>query len=538
MKKKLLTTIPIVLALAACGGEASETEDAGTMTEEQQQAAENVNKEGFPIVDETVEMEFFVGKAPQNAPHDWNDILIWNEYEEMTNIDVEWRQVQTEALEEQKQLSLVQDDLPDVYYLASFTNSDILRYGDQGVFIPLNDLIEDYAPNLSKLMEESPEIERAITFPDGNIYSLPSVIDEDFVSFLVSARPFLNHVWLDEAGLETPETTEEFYEYLVAMKELDPVGNGETIPLGGTSINEIVQTFSGAFGVMNRGTRNGPIDFDEENEQVRFYPTTDGYRELLEYMNRLYSEGLIDPNIFTIEWGQFLANAQENLYGTFVFYDPTELFGEEIGQQYVGIAPLEGPHGDRMYSKVAPTVNTIGNFMVTRDNPNPAAAVRWMDYMYSDEGAKFYYMGIEGETYEEVDGEVQYIGDIANPPEGSTFEQELAKYLTWLGPTQGLAKQEFSQVSEAAPQSVAAAELIEPYIPEIWTGFTYTQEENDILTSIGADITKYVTESRDKFISGDLSFDEWDNYVETLEGMGLDQYMEVQQAAYERYISE
>lgn len=537
MKKKLLTFIPIVLTLAACGG-GGEADSASESTGADQAVIENVNEEGFPIVEETVEMDFFAGKAPQNAPHDWNDILIWNEYEDMTNIDITWEEVQTEALEEQKQLSLVQNDLPDVYFVSSFTNMDILRYGEQGVFLPINEYLDDYAPNLTALMDENPEIRKAITFPDGNIYSMPSVIDEEFTSFVIAARPFINHDWLEKLGMEIPETTEEFYDYLVAVRDLDPVGNGETIPLGGTSIGEITQTLSGAFGVMNRGTRNGPIDYDEENDQVRFYPTTDEYRELLEYMNRLYTEGLIDPNIFTIEWGQFLANAAENQYATMVFYDPIELFGEEVGQQYTGMAPLIGPNGTQMFSKVAPMVNTIGNFLITNENPNPAAAVRWMDNFYSDEGSKFYYMGIEGETYEEVDGEVEYIGDIANPPEGSTFEQELAKKLTWLGPTQGLAKQEFSNVSEGAPQSLEAAEKIEPHIPEIWAGFTYTAEENEVLSSIGADIQKYVEESRDRFISGDLSFDDWDNYVSDLENMGLEQYLEVQDQAYERYAEE
>lgn len=536
MKKKLLLIAPLALTLFACGSnEEAQVEDGNTLTEEQ---IENVNKEGFPIVDETVEMNFFAGKAPQNAPHDWNDILIWNEYEDMTNINIDWTQVQTDALEEQKQLSLVQDDLPDVYFVSSFVNQDLQKYGNQGVFLELTDLIDEYAPNLNKLMNEDPSIRKALTFPDGSIYSLPSVIDKDFTSFVVSARPFYNQDWLDEVGGEEPTTTDEFYDYLVSMKEADPVGGGKTIPLGGTSVNEIVQTFSGSFGVMNRGTRNGPIDYDEEQDDVRFYPNTDNYKELLQYFHKLYSEDLLDPNIFTIDWGGFLANAQENLYGTFVFYDPTELFGEEIGQQYTGLIPLEGPYGDRLFSKVAPNVNTIGNFIITKDNPNPAAAVRWMDYFYSDEGAKFYYMGIEGETYEEVDGKVEYVDSIKNPEGDTTFEQEVAKYVTWLGPTQGLAKEEFSSVSEGAPQSLESAERIKPYIPEIWTGFTYTNDENEILTSIGEDIVKYVEESRDQFISGDKSFDEWNDYVETLDQIGLEDYMEVQRAAYERYVSE
>ncbi len=536
MKKKWLTIIPLALTLAACG---TGNEAGGASEEEAQEAIENVQAEGLPIVKETVEMDFFVGKGAMNAEHDWNDFFLWNEYEEMTNIDINWNQVQTEALEEQRNLSLVQNDLPDVYYLAAFPNTDIYRYGDQGVFVALNDLIDEYAPNLKALMDENPEIRKAITFPDGNIYSMPSIIEEDFVSVRIASRPWINQDWLDELGMDIPETTEELYDYLVAVKDLDPAGNGDTIPFGATSTSELTAYFAGSFGTMNRGVRNGPIDFDEENNEVNFYADDEEYRDLLRYTNRLYSEGLVDQNIFTIEWGQFLANAQENQYATMIFYDPLELFGEEIGGQYDSMAALEGPNGDQSYVKVAPMVNTIGNFLITNENPSPAAAVRWMDNFYSDEGSKFYYMGVEGETYEEVDGELQYVDSIANPPEGTTFEQALSKQLPWIGSTQGIIKADYFNGSESAEMSLAAAEKIAPQIPEIWAGFTYEADENDILASVGADIEKFVNESRDRFISGDLSLDDdWDGYIKTLEDMGLEEYMSVKQAAYERYSAE
>lgn len=534
MKKKLWTIIPIALTLAACGGEAQEATD-----NEMSESTVEINKEGFPIVNKPIEMEFFVGKSPANQDIDWNaDYPFWDDYAEKTGIDIEWNQVYNDALDEQRNLSLVQGDLPDAYNFAYFPNTEIFRYGNQGVFVPLNDLIEEYAPNLSALMEEYPEIRKSITFPDGNIYSMPAIMEEEFLSVRVGARPWINQVWLDELGMEVPETTEEFYDFLVAIQELDPVGDGKTIPFGGTSMDEVTGYLSGSFGVMNRGSRNGPIDYDEENDDIRFYAITEEYKELLQYINRLYSEGLIDPSIFTIEWGQFLANASENLYASMIFYDPIDLFGEEVGIQYNSMAALEGPNGDQMYTKVIPMVSDVGTIIITEDNENPAAVVRWMDDFYSDEGARLYYMGEEGVTYEEVDGELQYMDFIRNPADGQTFQQELAKHLPWIGQTQGILKAEYFNGSEAAPTSLEAAEKIRPYVPEIWGEFTYTLEENEALESYGADIEKYVGEVRDQFISGDMSFDQWNQYIETLENMGLDDYMGVKRAAYERYMAE
>lgn len=536
----------LTLTLTACGEKdsedptGSETTDSKTEETSQTESKENVNKSGMPIVDEPITLTMFTGKSAQNVNSDWNDILIWNEYEDMTNIKLEWKdQVQTDSLEEKRNLALAGGTLPDVFYLASMPTTDLYKYGQQGVFVKLNDLIDEYAPNLKKLMEKDPSIKKAITFPDGNIYSLPSVVSEDFTSVRIASRPWFK--WLDEVGMDVPETTDEFYEYLKAVKEKDPRGDGTSIPYGGTSMGELVSWLAGSFGIQNKGVRNGSIDLDPEDEnKIRFYPITDEYKELLEYVHKLYSEELIEQNIFSIEWGQYLANASEGVYGSTIFYDPVELFGEEIGKEYESGSALKGPNGHQMFTKVSPTVVSIGNFVITKENPNPAAAVRWMDYFYSDEGATLYYMGIEGETYEVTDdGEYVYTDKILNSPEGLTFEQELAKYLTWLGGPMGIIKEEYFQGSEAAPASLEAAKKIEPYIPdEIWPAFTYTEEENKFLSSTGTDISKYVAEMQDKFISGDVPFSKWDDYVQTLESMQLEKYMEIQQAAYERYKNE
>src|SRR5699024_3780425 len=207
-----------------------------------------------------------------------------------------------------------------------------------------------------------------------------------------------------------------------AVKELDPVGGGKTVPYGGTDITELVQWLSGSFGVMNRGPSNTNIDLDpNDTNKVRFYATTDEYRQLLEYIHKLYDEGLIEQSIFSIEWGQFLADASENLYASMIFYDPIELFGEEIGSQYNSVAALEGPERHKDYNKLSSSVWVNDNSVITSENENPAAALRWMDYFYGEEGAKLYYMGVEGETFEEKDGEIVYKDHILHPEGDMTF---------------------------------------------------------------------------------------------------------------------
>src|SRR5690625_3490157 len=492
-----------MVVLAACSGGDSEASDADADGDANGDSeASNVNESGFPIVDEEIEMEIFANKPAQNEDNDWNDILIWNEYRDMTGIDAKWNLINPDALDEKRNLALGSGDLPDAFFLGGLTNTDLLKYGEQETLLPLNDLIDEYAPNLTALMEEDPSIRKAMTFPDGNIYSMPALIEEDFLSLRLSARPWINDDWLDELGMDIPETTGEFYEYLKAVKELDPVGGGNTVPYGGTDITELVQWLSGSFGVMNRGPSNTNFDLDpDDDSKVRFFATTDEYRQLLEYIHKLYDEGLIEQNIYSIEWGQFLANAQDNLYASMIFYDPIELFGDEIGSQYNSVAALEGPEGHQDYNKLSSSVWDPANLVLTSENENPEATVRWMDHFYSDDGAKLYYMGVEGETFEMEDGEAVYMVHILDPEGDMTFEQAVVQQLTWVGSINGIIKADYFQGGESAPQSMDAAEKIEPFVPEeIWPRFTFTAEENKILQSTGRDIEKFVEERRDQFI--------------------------------------
>src|SRR5699024_8934969 len=146
-----------------------------------------------------------------------------------------------------------------------------------------------YAPNLSALMDEYPEIRKGVTFPDGKIYSIPSLVSPDFTSVLIASRPWFSQEVLDELGMDVPETTDEFYEFLKGAKK-----KTNKTPYGGTSIDELIQWLQGSFGVATRGVSNGNIDVDPEDEtKIRFYATTDEYRELLEYVNKLFEEGLL-----------------------------------------------------------------------------------------------------------------------------------------------------------------------------------------------------------------------------------------------------
>lgn len=532
MKKKK-TVLPIMLTsllmLSACSGGKSEVVDNQATNPD---LLDKVNKTGFPIVDDQITVKMFTAKSNANINYDWNDLPVWNKYEEMTNINVEWvEQVSKDALEEKRNLALASGTLPDVFYASNLSNLDTFKYGKQGTFLDLSELIEDYAPNLKKYLDDNPDVKKSITFPDGKIYSLPALRDEDFLSIRISAFPWINQKWAETLDMKIPETTDEFYEYLKAVKEKDPNGNGEAdeIPYGGVNLDYLLNWLRGSFDIGNRGP--GYVDVNPDNDELRFIPVTENYKELIEYVHKLYSEKLIEQNIFSIKWDQIMANGAEGKYGSTVFWDPQTTFKGAEGDNFVGVSALKGPSGAQMYSAVSSPLFSNGAFVITNENPNPAATVRWLDYFYSDEGARLLYMGIEGESFEIKDGKYKYLDAIKE-------KKEESKYVPWVGVNPpGLVKEIYFSGAEGTEKSLSAAEKIKPYVPEkLWPSeFTFTEEENKVLSTVGADIEKYIKEMTDKFVAGDVALDEWDNYVKTINDMGLEKYMNVKKDAYERF---
>lgn len=530
-KKWICVLLAVVLfTLPACSKKSSQ-EDEDKAAE---RGKDNLNETGMPIVEKPMTLNIFTPEL--NAGGDFNESLVWTDYADKTNIKTKWKHIANDSLEEKRNLALSHggDDLPDVFYTADLSTSDILKYGKQGEFVKLNDLIEKYAPNLKKLMKEDPSIKSGISYPDGSIYAMPTLQDPDFLSMAVAARPYINKELLDGVGMDMPETTDEFYQYLKAVKEKYP----DKIPYGsGISLDDLIGYLDGSFGIANRGVRNANIDKDPDSGKVRFYPITDRYKEMMAYLHKLYSEKLIDQRIFDMDFDKFIADGTDGKYGSMLWYDPIEEFGKKAGKKFDYMSALKGPYGDQKFVKLAPTVVNPGAVVITKADENPAATVRWYDHFYSDEGAEYMYMGIEGDTYKKNDdGEDEYTKKITDNEDGLNKDQAIAKYIGWVGRPAGILKEEYYDGTESTDHSIEAADALKPYAEDkIWPGFTYTEKENKYLDAEGADLEKYVEETRDKFIKGDEPLSNWDKYVDQVKELGLDKYIEIQQKAYERY---
>ncbi|MFD1849559.1 extracellular solute-binding protein [Oceanobacillus bengalensis] len=546
----LIASLIVVMFLAACSGSDSSDTDSGeeesnetdssSGDEESERAAssaDNVNKEGFPIVKEEIDLTFFTGKYEPNLD-DYEETLVFKTYAEQTGVNVTFDEVPFGTLTEKRNLALASGEYSDVFYSARIPAADLYTYGQQGIFVPLNDLIDEYAPNLKAVMEKHPDIKKGLTMPDGNIYSVPSYYSPEFLPMLIGKPIWVKDSWLEQLDMEEPKTIDDFYAYLKAVSETDLNGNGENdeIPFSASNVNQIVNSIKGAWGLGTRGVGHTYVDIDPETDELRFTRTDDKYKEMLEFVNKLYTEGLIDQEIFTMDDSKLNAKGSQGVLGTAIVPNPETVFTDQ--DDYIGLGSLEGPHGDNLYSHVKTPLVHVGAFAITDKNEHPEATLRWIDHFFSDEGAAFQFMGIEGETYEVTeDGEFEFFEEITNNPDGLTFDQALTPYVTWMGGSYpGYVQEKYFKGSESLPSAIEVGEKVAPNAPEeIWNGFNYTDDELDFKQTTGADLHTYIGEMEAGFISGDISFSEWDNYVEQVKEMGQDEYLEVEKAAYERY---
>ncbi|WP_409343302.1 extracellular solute-binding protein [Paenibacillus sp. MBLB4367] len=539
MRFKQLTALSVssvmaISLLAACGN----TKDSDTAsTGAQDQTPQYLNASGMPIAKEPLELTFFTGLAATNGSNKFEDRLVWSEYAKKSNIKVNFQFVPFESLTEKRNLALANGDYPDAFYSARVPAADLMKYGSQGVFLKLNDYLDKYAPNLKKLMDKYPDLRKALTMPDGNIYSFPSFYNPEFLPMLIGTPLWVKKDWLDKLGMKEPQTTEELYNYLKAVKTTDLNGNGQAdeIPYSGTGIGPLMDQIMGAWGVGTRGLGHKYVDVDPKTNELRFYRLSDNFKGVLQYVRKLYAEGLIDKDVFTQNGNALYAKGGKGVLGATINPNPKTQFN---GEGYFGLGALKGPNGDQLYTHIKVPMVWPGAFVITDKNKNPEATIRWMDNFYGDEGAQFYFMGVEGVSYNKTaDGKLEYIDEIKKNPGGLTMDQALTKYVTWMGGSYpGYVQEKYFKGSETLPESVEAGKKAQPHaIKELWYNFNFTEEESEFMKTKGSDIHTYIGEMEAKFITGAASLDDWDKYVNTVKNMGVAEYLKVYKAAYDRY---
>ncbi|MCP3793971.1 ABC transporter substrate-binding protein [Paenibacillus sp. CH40] len=521
-----------VFALSGCSGGGESKNQAVNPDQDA-----NFNKTGLPIVKEAVTLKMVSPKAAL-AP-DYSKMEIFKRLEKQTNVKIDWENIPDADFAEKKNLLLASGDLPDAFYGAGFTDYDLINYGKDGTIIPLEDLIDKYAPNLKALLDRRPDIKLAITAPDGHIYGLPSWEENK-----LDTNPFfhvINKNWLDKLGLKVPQTLDEYTQALIAFKTKDPNGNGKAdeIPLSFMHMqwcSDIAGIF-GAFGLPDnlehRIVREGKVIFTASQPQ---------YKEALKYIHdNWYKQGLIDPESFTQDAAQYLAKGKtpDETLGSYVWWEVEEVVGPERSKDYALLPPLKGPNGDQMIGRNNGGGPGRGSFVITKENRYPAMTMRWIDQQYDPYMAAQIHWGPLDVVFKKDEK-----GKLVNLPlpKGVSAGEFRQKVAPGTGNPGVITFDDFGKVVDMEPRAQKRAEYLEKYYTpymkkENYPSIFFEPDELDKINRIEPELIKYVNTQRGKFIVDGEVDEKWDSYVKTLEKMGLNELMEIYQKGLDRYIA-
>ncbi len=496
---------------------------------------DNLNAEGFPIVNEPITLEMMGSKTANQLA--WNEMVLFQEMEKLTNIRFKFDTPAAESYKEKLNLRFASNTLPDVLFGATLTAENEIMFGSQGQLVPLEDLIDNFAPNIRKLFEEHPDIKKNITTPDGHIYALPFVDTPG--SFGVYPKIWINETWLKSLGLSIPKTVSELADALRAFKEKDPNKNGQAdeVPLSfhlvaASGMPDIQSVLMNAFGFTGTMT--------VDSGKVRFAANEPQYKEYLTFMNTLYKEGLLDREGYSQTLQQKNAKGNNQALGAFASGGAFQVVGNDLDKDYSILPPLVSDVNSTAFS-VRGNYLTKGTFAITSSNQHPEATIRWVDYLYSLDGALLAAQGLEGKQFEYIENGQ---GLKALIPEG----QNPANFRGTISPNAGtfiprihepIQKLNQYNLKESNPLNYHIAEetiaKLEPVAKDGFPLIYFTLEEQQQLKVLETDISTYVNEMTAKFIVGAEPLDQWDRYIETLGKMNVEQYVTIYQAAYDRW---
>lgn len=542
MGKRLSASL-LACTMLLCG--CAETVDSDTSKaprtslEEQPVLVGNIPCE-FPLVKQKTSLNcLMVGAGDIPA----EDVYVWKKYKEMTGVGVNWTTVAKAERSEAIYTALVNKTDLDLIMRGKISAEKLTQYGESGLILDLakDDLLKNNAPNCWAFLQSHPEALASITNPDGTIYSLPQVNAGPELS--VARKLFINKTWLENVGMDVPTTTDELYALLQAFKTQDPNGNGDPndeipfCPMDWASVQDVL---FGAFGLGNRGMHEQMVDYDEENNDVRLIASAASYKAFLEYIHKLYAEGLIDKYMFSIQGDQWTNNAKNDRVGVFAFTNLATVPAEQADNWVAVEDALTGPAGDKLWASIRGNFHSTGAAVLPATCDDPALVLRWLDYFWTDAGTLFYHLGTEGETYTtKDDGTYDYLPSIYEEikTSGKSFDQVIAQYSPYPGgsnPTVEIAP--YFMGGEMAEIPARAARKLYTYGPaEYWPSFTFTKEENETLSICKSDITKYCDTARKDFITGAKPFSEWDTYTAQLKQLGEEKLLRIYRAAVNRY---
>ncbi len=538
-KRLLCLLVMLVVLLAACSTPQPSDSNSGPDSDTADSTANNEVEQSNEESEAPVKLSIFIQGHPAVIDYNENRATKWAE--EQVGVSFEFTVAPQGTGEEKMNLLLNSKNYPDIW-MGPVPDENL--YGiETPILLELTDIIQEHMPNLVKEITDFPEIGEGMKALDGNIYSVPNY--NYCHHCLYPRKMWYNTMQLDKLGMEVPETAEEFRDTLMAYKEANPDG----IPLTG-NVEQIIGFLTNMYTyypgnysqyglVLTDGTVSTMLD-------------SEGYRKALSYMRDLYKDGLLYEGTFSMDDTQLkalLTSEGEPVLFLGSQHNVAYIDGTQTPELYAhtrAIAPLKG---DTRYASFAPLAVTPGAAISsTCENVEKAAA--FMDLFYDPVGNLNMRYGEQGVNWDfadegalSVDGMLPAQHKLLTPyslePNNRCWEPTGIYYASKNMQSQGDPNPDFDSPDFGADlRARVTTDLYVPYYQEeIQTlpFLKFTSEENETLATLSVNIDNYVKQERVAFIVGEKDIDaDWDEYVKSLNDMGMSQLVELYQKAYDR----
>jgi len=476
-----------------------------------------------------------------------SEVTLYKELEKKTGVKIEFIHAPAGQAQEKFNLLIASSNLPDMieYNWKKYPGGPSKAIQD-GMIISMNDYIEEHAPDFAKIMNENPDIRKDTVSVNGEYFGFPQMYMKPTKIY---GGMMLRKDWLEDLGMEVPETIEEWDKVLRAFKEK----KGATAPLqmesGWFKVEGQGNNFNCAFGV--------DLGYYIDNGKVKLGPAEPAYKDYITMFHKWYKDGILDNEFDTISGSAVEARILDGYSGAFYGF-----VGNNMGK-YLTAKSGSDPHfnlvgaqhpvmnkGDEPYFMASTKRVSAPYVAISKNCKNPELAINWMNNFFTQEGALLKGWGLEGLTYEiREDGLRYFTEEITNNPDGLSVFQAKAKHTRGYSTCPGIGvlgdspEQEKLTLEQAysIPEQIEAIETFNKYIENrLETQMPTLEYETDVATELSTlefEINNYVYETVIRFITGDEPLENYDKYISQLKALKLDRVLEIKQEAYDKYMA-
>lgn len=449
--------------------------------------------------------------------------------QEQSGTEIEFIHPSGSGILESLNILLASGDLPDIIEYTWFNYAGGLgKLYQEGLIVDLTDRLAKDAPAYNKYLKEHEDVKDMIKSND-KILGFMAIAEDKAMA--TTAGLIIREDWLEDLGLEMPETMDEYYNVLKAFKE----EKGAKVPLSANIISlSTWGAFCGAYGTS--------MAHFVDNGKVVYGPQLPQFKEYLKEMNKWYSEKLLDNNFATIDQSTIDSNILNGFSGL-----SGGAAGSGIGV-YNATAKSNGSNA-RFVGSPYPVLNKgdkpmFGHFnsvvsgtgaVISKNSNNIDAAIKFLDWGYTDEGYVLHNFGVEGVSHTVVDGKYIYTEDITNNKEGLSMPQSMGRHLRAAnaGPfIQSLGYMEQYYATEEQQKSWKTWSNTDASVHAL-PNLTIPEDDLLELSTLQGDMDTYSIEMINSFIMGTTDIEYFDTFVKNLEQMGADRITEIYQNAYD-----